>query len=62
MVHRKAEWQSGLRRWNCERMRVRMKVEGGREFEPQSRQYCSGIVKLIKTNNLEKSFDFGSRL
>ena len=29
IVHRKAEWRSGLRRWNCERMRVRMKVEGG---------------------------------
>ena len=62
MVHRKAEWRSGLRRRNCERMRVRMKVERGRGFEPQSRQYCSGIVKLIKTNNLERSFDFRNRL
>ena len=61
MVHIKAEWRSGLRHSNCE-MRVRMKVEGGRGFKPHSRQHCSGIVKLIKPNNLEKSFDFGSRL
>ena len=62
LVHVKAEWRSGLRRRNCERMWVRKKVEGGHGFEPQSWQYCWGIVKLIKANNLERSFDFGNIL
>ena len=61
-VHVKAEWLSGLRRQKCERIWVRMKVEGGCGVEPQRRQYCWGIVKLIKTNNLERSFDFRNRL
>ena len=34
MVHIKAEWLSGLRRWKCERMLERMKVEGGCGVEP----------------------------
>ena len=61
-VHIKAEWLSGLRRWKFERMWVRMKVEGGCGVEPQSQQYCWGIVKLIKTNNLGRSFDYGNIL
>ena len=62
MVHIKAEWLSGLRRWKWERMWARMKVEAGCGVEPQCRKYCWGIVKLIKTNNLKRSFDFGNRL
>ena len=62
MVHIKAEWLSGLRRRKCERMWERMKVEGGCGVEPQRRQYCWGVVKLIKTNNLDRSFDSRNRL